>query len=104
MPNTSPCTYAAEIALPTPCIHLSAFCTNLLFVFHGRIRLWVAPGLVSHLIVTKLACSTHEVDVKYYADGEDAFAMRKYFKEKPQAAPGTKAIAPAGNAVVAVPQ
>jgi hypothetical protein len=25
----------------------------------------------------------HETDVGYYADGEDAYDMRKYFKKKP---------------------
>lgn len=29
-----------------------------------------------------LAYRIHDTDLKYYANGEDAYEMRKYFKEK----------------------
>ena len=29
-----------------------------------------------------LTCRIHDTDLKYYANGEDAYEMRKYFKEK----------------------
>ena len=29
-------------------------------------------------------CSVHDVERKYYADGEDAYSMRKLFKPMPE--------------------
>lgn len=35
-----------------------------------------------HLYTETLGYKIHDVEAKYYADGEDAYDMRKYFKGK----------------------
>ncbi len=46
------------------------------------------------LCVSACRCRIHDTDLKYYANGEDAYEMRKYFKEKKvKASKGAKAVA-----------
>lgn len=47
---------------------------------HVRVSNRAALGLYRH----KLGYETHETEEKYYADDEDAYNMRKWFKEKPK--------------------
>jgi hypothetical protein len=36
------------------------------------------------LLLVCASCSVHDVEKKYYADGEDAYCMRKLFKSLPE--------------------
>jgi peptide alpha-N-acetyltransferase len=40
-----------------------------------------------HLYSQTLAYDIHEIEKGYYADGEDAYDMRKYFKQRNKASP-----------------
>ncbi len=45
----------------------------------------------------------HDTDIKYYANGEDAYELRKYFKDKRVVGGKDKKAAPAAAAAPAAP-
>lgn len=42
----------------------------------------VTNRVAYHLYTQTLKYEIHDTDLKYYANGEDAYEMRKYFKKK----------------------
>ena len=60
------------------------FCADFVSL-HVRVTNRVAY----HMYTESLKYEIHDTDLKYYANGEDAYEMRKFFKEK-KAGKGSK--------------
>ena len=48
----------------------------------NAIHFFLQKSRLSDFLTGRSPCRVHDTDIKYYANGEDAYELRKYFKDK----------------------